>query len=306
MNTYILMWDPRCLPWSDEDLDKYVKATTEGKKVRITCPCGDEGAISPGDRIFLVRRKKPKRGMIGAGRVATRPHRPKNNKTRGTSKSPLFVGVDFEDFLAIQNIIPTAKAVRAGGLDFHGMPMYAYEVVEADQVKDLECLWAKHLENIGGNHARQLRKIATLLENEGYFESQNLEDERNKRLQEIVKRSGQPKFRTKLLTAYGGRCAITGCDAEAALEAAHIVPFLGPKTDNVSNGLLLRADIHTLFDRDMIGIDPNSLKLVISKSLRGTSYDNLDGTLLTTPDNAHLHPSQTAFQQRWKSFAKRI
>src|SRR5262245_42509124 len=38
----------------------------------------------------------------------------------------------------------------------------------------------------------------------------------------INERRGQPKFREKLLSAYGGRCAVTGCDAEAALEAAHI------------------------------------------------------------------------------------
>ncbi len=50
------------------------------------------------------------------------------------------------------------------------------------------------------------------------------------------------------MDAYGGRCAVTNCDIEDVLEAAHISPYNGPSTDQVYNGLLLRTDIHTLFD----------------------------------------------------------
>ena len=50
------------------------------------------------------------------------------------------------------------------------------------------------------------------------------------------------------MDAYGGRCAITGYDVEEALQAAHIVPYLGPQSNTVNNGLLLRADVHNLFD----------------------------------------------------------
>src|SRR5262249_48430542 len=64
----------------------------------------------------------------------------------------------------------------------------------------------------------------------------------------IHDRRGDEEFRAKLLAAYGGRCAITGCDAEAALEAAYIVGDAETGEQDVSNGLLLRADIHTLFD----------------------------------------------------------
>src|SRR5882724_26282 len=49
----------------------------------------------------------------------------------------------------------------------------------------------------------------------------------------IIFRRGQPAFRRKLLTAYDGKCAITGCDAEAALEAAHILPYRNPTTNHV-------------------------------------------------------------------------
>ena len=56
------------------------------------------------------------------------------------------------------------------------------------------------------------------------------------------------KFRDALIGAYAGRCAITGCSVLDILEAAHITPYLGPDTNHVTNGLLLRADLHTLFD----------------------------------------------------------
>jgi predicted restriction endonuclease len=59
----------------------------------------------------------------------------------------------------------------------------------------------------------------------------------------IARRQGQPKFRGDLLKAYRGQCAITGFNAEQALEAAHIYPYKGNDTNKVWNGLLLRADI---------------------------------------------------------------
>jgi putative restriction endonuclease len=74
------------------------------------------------------------------------------------------------------------------------------------------------------------------------------EDMRDWALRCIAARRGQAAFRAALIDAYGGRCSITGCDAVEALEAAHISPYKGDHTNDVTNGLLLRADLHTLFD----------------------------------------------------------
>jgi hypothetical protein len=49
-------------------------------------------------------------------------------------------------------------------------------------------------------------------------------------------------FRAVLLEAYHRRCAITGCDATAVLEAAHLRPYRGPDSNTVPSGLLLRSD----------------------------------------------------------------
>ena len=85
-------------------------------------------------------------------------------------------------------------------------------------------------------------------------------DARVRATRQIVSRRGQPKFRARLLSAYVGRCAITGADAEAVLEAAHIRPYRGPESNALPNGLLLRADIHTLFDLALLAIDPASTR----------------------------------------------
>lgn len=80
------------------------------------------------------------------------------------------------------------------------------------------------------------------------FEPSDIQDGRKKVLREFAIRQGQKKFREKLLGAYEFRCAVTGTAIMATLQAAHIVPYKGPQTNSVQNGLLLRADIHNLFD----------------------------------------------------------
>ena len=102
------------------------------------------------------------------------------------------------------------------------------------------------------------------------------EDLRLKVLATIVQRQGQSEFRRTLLKNYGGRCCATGEAAEAVLEAAHITPYLGPQSHRASNGLLLRADLHTLFDLHLIGIDKHG-RWAISSQLDGTSYAELRG-----------------------------
>jgi hypothetical protein len=104
---------------------------------------------------------------------------------------------------------------------------------------------------------RELEQTRVKEEEEGAFSPSDLEDARRRILAAIVLRQGQWGFRERLLAAYQRACAVTGCDVVEALEAAHIIAYLGPKTNYVTNGLLLRADIHTLFDLGLIAVQPN-------------------------------------------------
>jgi len=108
-------------------------------------------------------------------------------------------------------------------------------------------------------------------------------DERAQSLAMVVRRQGQPGFRSALLSAYGGRCAITGCDVVDVLEAAHIYPYRNETTNHPSNGLLLRADIHTLFDLYLLAVDPESRRVVLPERLAGSVYGPLAGTALRRP-----------------------
>lgn len=149
-----------------------------------------------------------------------------------------------------------------------------------------------------------LLKTAAQVAESGYFDLSSLADERRKKLREIVERRGQPEFRNKLIVAYAGRCTVTGCDAVAALEAAHIVPYTGPKSNHVTNGLLLRADIHTLFDLDLIGINPESLSISLAPAIKATVYAGLEGQKLFRPAKAANAPNHEALVERWKRFAE--
>ena len=90
----------------------------------------------------------------------------------------------------------------------------------------------------------------------------------------IEQRAGQRSFRNALVDRDGGRCAVTRCEVLSVLEACHLIPFANgdPDRDNPDNGILLRADIHLLFDRGLAAIDPMSRELWLAYELAGTDY----------------------------------
>lgn len=124
-------------------------------------------------------------------------------------------------------------------------------------------------------------------------------DERSVVMAEQVAREGQGAFRTRLLDAYGGRCAITGEHTEPVLDAAHIQPYLGPRSNHVQNGLLLTKELHALFDRGYVTVTPDYV-VRVSKSLRdewknGHRYYPFDGQpLREVPAKSSQRPSAAA------------
>lgn len=104
----------------------------------------------------------------------------------------------------------------------------------------------------------------------------------------IQPRLGQATFRITVLDAYGRACAVTKEHSLPALEAAHIRSFAREGPHEVRNGLLLRADLHRLFDTGYVTVTPD-LKLEVSTRLRddynnGKSYYPLHGIRLDTPN----------------------
>jgi hypothetical protein len=131
------------------------------------------------------------------------------------------------------------------------------------------------------------------------FDPQTLTEAREYQARQVVARRGQVRFRQMLLDVYGGQCAFTGYFGGEALEAAHIVPYCGSDSDHVANGLLLRADVHTLFDHGLIVVDtadPHNLKLVLAPSLLDSSYKILKDKMVRQPENPTLRPSLKALE----------
>ncbi|OPX89010.1 MAG: hypothetical protein A4E52_01126 [Pelotomaculum sp. PtaB.Bin013] len=111
----------------------------------------------------------------------------------------------------------------------------------------------------------------------------------------IYPRIGQGTFKVLVTEAYHRRCAVSGEKTLPVLEAAHIKPYSQEGPHRTSNGLLLRKDLHALFDRGYITIDEN-LYIEVSKRIKedygnGREYYTYHGKKLTAlPDRINERP----------------
>lgn len=128
------------------------------------------------------------------------------------------------------------------------------------------------------------------------FES---EDKRKIILSQIRQRRGQSNFRNNLLDLHPV-CAVTGCALVDILEAAHIDAYRNDTHNHISNGLLLRSDIHTLFDLNLCAINPNTNKVTFSQKALKCGYNKLEGNYL----NIKHKISSDAILRRWIKFIK--
>jgi predicted restriction endonuclease len=94
-------------------------------------------------------------------------------------------------------------------------------------------------------------------------------------------RRGQGAFRSRLLEEYGDKCAFTGPTPHAALEAAHLNSFAADGRHHDQGGLLLRRDIHRLFDLGHLAVDPQDHTIDVSEAIGDyPEYRRLQGEKL--------------------------
>jgi putative restriction endonuclease len=121
-------------------------------------------------------------------------------------------------------------------------------------------------------------------------------------------RMGQGRFRRAVEEAYSYRCAVTGSRTYPSLEAAHIRDFaLDGSVHRVSNALLLRSDVHTLYDRGYLGIDAD-LRLRVSPELRVHGWNGVEfyqreaaGFTIAVPESPALQPDRDALDWRFRT-----
>ncbi len=119
--------------------------------------------------------------------------------------------------------------------------------------------------------------------------------------QTVLPRLGQGAFRVIVTDVYKRQCALTNSHVLHVLEAAHIQPYSEGGTHNPTNGLLLRQDVHTLFDRGYLTVTPD-YAVEVSRRLKdefdnGKEYYALHGKRILLPDAPAYRPS--AEQLTW-------
>jgi putative restriction endonuclease len=107
-------------------------------------------------------------------------------------------------------------------------------------------------------------------------------------------RLGQQAFKGVVLDAYRHRCAVTGAKIRPVLQAAHILPLPNGGEHRLDNGLLLRSDVHIMFDRGYLSVDP-SYRLMVSPRLRedfgnGEEFYSRSGQTIALPERKPDRP----------------
>lgn len=233
--------------------------------------CSAYKKINIHDKAYLFKQGRRGRGIFGYGEVISLPEQRDDPCETGKKSTQVLIQIinlvdpRIGDFLVKYEDILQATNLKVD------VEKLANSQASGRQVKPIE------LEEIIDN-LLPARNSMSIADDEGEnIEDSAVRDAKPKVLRSILARRGQQKFRDALLDAYGYRCAITGSRVVAVLEAAHIMPYRGEHTNSIDNGLLLRADIHTLYDLNLITICRETRTVKISTTLTNTEYKKLHG-----------------------------
>ncbi|HSW29071.1 MAG TPA: HNH endonuclease signature motif containing protein [Longimicrobiales bacterium] len=157
---------------------------------------------------------------------------------------------------------------------------------------DGKVIWDRVWERL---HSASAREIAPTVEVSGGYGAPVLQP----------RRLGQGTFSALIVETYQRRCAVTGEKALPALDAAHIQPFSKVQTHHVRNGILLRSDVHRLFDAGYVTVTPEH-RVEASRRMKedfndGDNYLKLHGARVWVPDIPALQPDPDIL--RWHNEA---
>jgi putative restriction endonuclease len=145
-------------------------------------------------------------------------------------------------------------------------------------------------------HKYRLFETEKEIKNQFVLEEENLYNRYGAEILSRV-RLGQGAFRVLITDAYERKCAISGERTLPVLDAAHIKPYDKSGPHSISNGILLRTDLHKLFDKGYLTIT-NDYKIEVSRKIKeefenGRDYYKYHGNnLITLPSRTIDKPSQ--------------
>lgn len=288
--------------------------------------------LSPGDLVF-IRNRRVLTGVAVVENVTSAPSTKVrqrcpscgvvNIKERATRK-PIWRcrnGHEFAD--PVTDLIPViAYAAEYGGTFVKGPPgivasalkaaalrpndQLAIEEVDPNQLASLISSADTKLMHLFARNAQSRQLEFDEGAPDEYRDNSSIfsADTRLSTLRAIKARRGQRSFRRALIRRYGESCMISGCQLLDIVEAAHIWPYRGEHTNNVQNGLLLRSDLHTLFDLDLLGITAETLTIHFHPIAAAAGYASFEGQKLSVQQARR--PAQQALRARWDAFLRRL
>lgn len=263
--------------------------------------------INKGDEVFIINVKN-NRLFIG-GRImssgmpvdhkAASKHL--NNKNLIEKKQYVIADTNHQDFFRA-NLSLAADDVRKIEIFKPTGSIYYCEFSEKSFKQDFRS--RRRISEKSANELRSLLEIKIQDSeemNDLVVHASPVDEPPEKRvLREILARRGQPEFRNNLLNAYDKACCVTGCKVIELLEAAHIDPHSEGGNYSLQNGLLLRSDIHTLFDQYLLAFDEFN-RIVVSKKLKKTEYEIFHMKRLLSPTPS-ITLSKEALARRYAEF----
>ncbi len=251
-------------------------------------------------------------------------------------KAPIRMIGGYGKFIDYQNMSPTAAwnkyGINNGVRTLEDLKVRTKFYIEKQSAKSshgsIGCILLNNLEFFDDDNFRspedylnvsfpnqvvKLKYFDTNTKERKIHKSKNLEitkefssqksSQKKKTTVKATQRKGQPKFRKEILHVYKNKCAITGVNDERVLEAAHIEDYVNENSNHINNGICLRADIHKLFDRHLIGID-NNYRISVSARVKDREYRKLNNKKISLPKNKKFRPLKKLLSERFKSFRR--
>ena len=128
------------------------------------------------------------------------------------------------------------------------------------------------------------------------------ENKKSTKMMMCVVREGREKFRNEILNNYDNKCCISECNISAVLEAAHVTPYNGSDSNNIQNGICLRSDIHKLWDKHLIAINPDTKQVEIAKALKDSEYEKFEGKKVFTGLSQDKVPTRELLKIQYEKF----
>ncbi len=288
MTAFLMTWKED--GWPHENILRMIEMLREKGAVEESWRISAHRQSRRGARVWLLRQGKGEKGIFGVGEIVGEP----NESSIFNGERRTMVPVLFSQLTDPRKEFLIGETAVRQVLSENQVATQSSGITITDQQS------ARFEEPLPANHSISVGLDPSEADKEG-FDPDNIIDARERILRNIRYRRGQRAFRDALLEAYERRCAITACPVLDILEAAHIYPYVGPQTNHVTNGLLLRCDLHTLFDCGLIGISPQDLTVITAPELHGTTYQKLHGRRLRRPVKSSFFPNKIALEKQLRA-----